>query len=116
MVNQPENKGYYSYMVYLTAFCNRETIRMVRIPKDEMDDSPDELDAKLQLIFHYGQNDFQEMPMPSVSVGDVISFGCELFMVKPTGFQRMSKQEFETIETPTSKKAYFGCCLRTEYV
>lgn len=61
-------------------------IREVDVPTEEMNKhlplSPahdgvltENKAAILDLIFHYGQNDFQPRALPSVSVGDIIRFG-----------------------------------------
>lgn len=58
-----------------------------------------ELMGLLDLIFQYGQNDFQPRPHPSVSVGDVIDLGDDqrgrFWMVARVGFQNISKEEFD---------------------
>jgi hypothetical protein len=49
-----------------------------------------EAHAVLDLVFHYGQNDFQPLPFYSVSVGDVIRVGEGRFRVERVGFERIA--------------------------
>jgi hypothetical protein len=69
-------------------------IRTVDIPADKIPPnraaSPALFDEICDLVFHYGQNDFQPRPFPSVSVGDVIRLGEGRFRVDPVGFTRVS--------------------------
>lgn len=73
------------FEVEMHAF-GKGAIRDVNVPEQEIqkhlplsrvDDGQltDRKQAILDLIFHYGQNDFQSKPLPSVSVGDIIRFG-----------------------------------------
>jgi hypothetical protein len=69
--------------VYLASYGRGEP-RMVRVP----DDTPEE--ELLNAAFHYGQNDFQPQPAPSVSVGDVIRLpDGSLHRVMFAGFKRL---------------------------
>lgn len=56
--------------VYMIANCEPGTIRTVSVPDDQAHQGGAE--SLLELVFQYGQNDFQPQKMPSVSVGDVI--------------------------------------------
>jgi hypothetical protein len=83
------------YRVYLLAFRDGD-IREVDVPDAELPAAGDpETDhATLDLIFRYGQNDFQLRPLPSVSVGDVIEMGDgRLYVVKPFGFEVMTPEQ-----------------------
>jgi hypothetical protein len=68
--------------VELLAFGNGE-MRPVEVPDDKITDDPMEV---LELVFHYGQNDFQPLPFPSVSAGDVVHYGSKTYMVDFIGF------------------------------
>lgn len=57
-------------------------IRTVTLPLD--------VRACLGAIFEFGQNDFQPQQMPSVSVGDIIRFNNERWVVMPVGFKKVS--------------------------
>ena len=61
-------------------------IRTVTLPLD--------VEPRLGAIFQYGQNDFQPKNLPSVSVGDIIRFQGERWVVMPVGFQKVS-QDFQ---------------------
>jgi hypothetical protein len=45
----------------------------------------------LDLIFQYGQNDFQSRKCPSVSVGDFIIVKDEVYEVADFGFNKLNK-------------------------
>jgi hypothetical protein len=80
--------------VEVNAHRTNQQIRVVEIPADKIPPNaaptPELLDTVLGLVFHYGQNDFQPRPCPSVSVGDVIRFGERRYRVDPVGFTRVS--------------------------
>jgi len=46
-------------------------VRQVDVPDREVD-AAGTVEAVLERVFYYGQNDFQPLPLPSVSVGDVV--------------------------------------------
>jgi hypothetical protein len=71
--------------VEMLAFMNG-VMRQVEIPQDEFLMAEDEL-AILELVFKYGQNDFQPKPFASVSVGDVIRFRGRRYAVSAFGFK-----------------------------
>lgn len=45
--------------------------------------------AMLELIFYFGQNDFQPKPFPSVSVGDAVRYEGKRWAVKTFGFSEI---------------------------
>lgn len=75
--------------VELLAFPYEVKERTVRIPKNEWDTATSTL-QQLDLVFHYGQNDFQPSKICySVSVNDVIRMpDGERFRVDPVGFTK----------------------------
>lgn len=75
------------YAVHLLAFTDGD-IRLVEIP----DTTPP--NNVLNAVWHWGQNDFQPMQMPSVSVGDIISIGEKFHLVTIFEFREISKAEF----------------------
>lgn len=82
------------FFVHLMAFRNDE-LRIVDVPGDAYQKAGhDSTEAILDLIFRYGQNDFQNRPMPSVSMGDVIDFFGSFYLVEFVGFRKMSSEEF----------------------
>lgn len=81
------------YNVVMLAFVESESVRSVDVPDNEITGS---LNNDLSRIYHYGQNNFQpDSSNPSVSVGDVIEYNGERFMVCMSGFKRMSQTDFD---------------------
>lgn len=65
--------------------------REVNVPDKELE-SAKSVEEKLELIFRYGQNDFQPIEFsPSVSVGDQILYDNKRYLVKFTGFEKLTK-------------------------
>lgn len=89
--------------VYMLAFCNPGTIRIVTVPDREFGPT---VDDKLDAVFHWGQNDFQPLPVPSVSVGDVIELpDGDRWAVDPVGFRLLeTEEEFEECKNAILKK------------
>lgn len=94
--------------VHMYAFSeDKSTVRHVVLPKNvNIDAVGDECDKILDEVFYFGQNDFQTQDCYSVSVGDVIQLGNRYFMVAGIGFMEMGKEEFDSLEVPTSSYAY----------
>ena len=89
----PENR-FMQFKVKMLAFGNPGEIRIVDVPENRfiMEDYHDKrvsLEECLQIIFRYGQNDFQPKKHPSVSVGDVIEFDNKNYRVDPIGFSEV---------------------------
>lgn len=82
--------------VHMLAFSEENgVVRHVDIPDEEYvkcDGIPEQV---LDLVFRYGQNDFQPQEFYSVSVGDVAQVGFEYFMVMPIGWKQLSRDEFK---------------------
>jgi len=92
------------FKVHMLAFCDKGTVREVDVPEEAL---PTNQPAHvlttviLELIFHYGQNEFQPKNMPSVSVGDVIQGGSQkprYFEVAMAGFKEIPKKKFDKLE------------------
>jgi len=82
------------FNVEMWAFCGGEQIRTVEVPDER------ETTELLDNVFHYGQNDIQSQPCPSVSSGDIICL--------PDGTRHMV-MSFGFLEVPkdwTPKKYY----------
>jgi len=96
------------FKVHMLAFCKTGTIRIVDVPQNKIEsaenDIPSYLKEKtvLELIFYYGQNDFQPQRIPSVSVGDVVEMGNEdnprYFEVNMSGFKEITPDKFKGLE------------------
>jgi hypothetical protein len=94
-------------------------IRMVDVPADEMAQATS-VPATLDLVFRYGQNDFQPKRMPSVSVGDVIRYEGQRWRVEPIGFNREdggpTTVEFHGQQCQVQRGAYVGGRIALELV
>lgn len=66
-------------------------VRNVEVPDREAVRLPQE--KLLETVMHYGQNDFQNQKIPSVSVGDVIRLDGRRFLVTALGFKEIKPQE-----------------------
>lgn len=65
-------------------------IRVVDVPLEVVDFADSDEMAILDAVFRYGQNDFQNKPMRSVSVGDVIRLDeRRFFVVENIGFREV---------------------------
>lgn len=88
------------YRVHMLAFGKPGETRDVFLADSWVEKKQGNLLGLLDLIFQYGQNDFQPRPhQTSVSVGDVIDLRDDArgryWMVAPIGFQNISKEEFD---------------------
>ncbi len=99
--------------VHMFAFADegdRSKVRPVEVPiapgKQNPISSQDELSSLLELVFKYGQNDFQPKQFPSVSVGDVADINGRYFMVMVAGWKELSKEEFDKMPVPSTMYAY----------
>lgn len=66
--------------------------RIISIPDAELAACKTETD-RLELAFYYGQNDFQPLPFPSLSVGDVVEMDGQLFRVEGCGWTNISRSK-----------------------
>jgi hypothetical protein len=94
------------YKAYMTAFKTKADTREIEIPNEAIKDKSQ--DQILELIYKHGQNDFQSMPSPSISVGDIIELEGRYFMVRPFGFSEISKEDFDKVDefAPLGSSAY----------
>ena len=60
---------------------------------------PEGLKYFLNIIFQFGQNDFDPQPLPSVSAGDVILLSIGKFLVCSTGFYRFTEEEYTSYKS-----------------
>lgn len=67
-------------------------IRKVNVPRKHLMHSTKR--QQLDQIFRFGQNDFQPQELPSVSMGDVIRFKGERYMVLSIGFKKLKPNEY----------------------
>lgn len=93
--------------VHMLAFYkDKKIVRHVNIPDDEYAYADGIEEQVLDLVFKYGQNDFQQQKIYSVSVGDVIEMNNKFFMIMVTGFEELTKEQFENLKPPTSSMGY----------
>ena len=74
-----------SYKVEMLAFGDKDEIREVTLPEGE---------ATLELIYMHGQNEVQPLDHPSVSMGDVIQFEGQKWIVAAVGFKALSDEQY----------------------
>ena len=74
-----------SYKVEMLAFGDKDEIREVTLPEGE---------ATLELIYMHGQNEVQPLDHPSVSMGDVIQFEGQKWIVAAVGFKDSLIRQF----------------------
>jgi hypothetical protein len=84
-----------TFNVEMLAFGKGE-IRPVDVPEDQVSNI---LENDLEIIFRYGQNDFQNLPFPSVSAGDIIHYKEQKYLVAGIGFKKMSEAEYQNYLT-----------------
>ncbi len=77
--------------VFMLAFQSEVAVRSVEIP----DGQKKSIGHLLEDVFHYGQNDIQNVPnICSVSAGDVIVYNDKLYYICSGGFASMTLQDF----------------------
>lgn len=117
--------------VHLLAFVD-DVIREVEIPEAELKDrtiflnKPTGLDDPLtkavwevaeegsipinyflEIVWKYGQNDFQAQGLPSMSVGDVVEIDSRYWMAVSAGFKELSPVQYDLYkETPQRDRAF----------
>jgi hypothetical protein len=97
------------FNVELRAFLKGQ-LRVVTVPGKDLDRAIGR-DQILDLIFKYGQNDFQPQQQPSVSMGDVIRFEGDRYLILSVGFRKLKPGEFVNTQPqlsdvlPTNRKA-----------
>lgn len=78
---------HYTVEVEMSAFMGPDVIRPVDVPMDEFLGADEA--GQLELVFLYGQNDFQPKQFCSVSVGDVVRLNGRRFKVAGLGFEEV---------------------------
>tara|TARA_R110001592_G_scaffold222901_1_gene478229 strand:+ start:11295 stop:11702 length:408 start_codon:yes stop_codon:yes gene_type:complete len=86
-ITTKEGQRYTIFQVKMSRFGDGE-MRTVVIPTEELKGT---VEADLNKIYHYGQNDFAivEQKLPSISVGDIIQYDDALHIVRNTGFTKL---------------------------
>ena len=83
-ITTKEGQQYTIFQVKMSRFGDGK-MRTVVIPTEELKGT---VEADLNKIYHYGQNDFAvvEQKLPSISMGDIIQYDDALHIVRATGF------------------------------
>ena len=86
-ITTKEGQRYTIFQVKMSRFGDGK-MRTVVIPTEELKGT---VEADLNKIYHYGQNDFAivEQKLPSLSVGDIIQYDDALHIVRNTGFTKL---------------------------
>ncbi len=86
-------------------------VRQVSIPEMEWM-MAHVLTSEMELIWYYGQNDFQPLQCCSVSCGDVIELRGDLYLITFNGHRKISEQFFQCL-MEKSREEYNLCVMRT---
>jgi len=86
-ITTKDGKKYTIFQVKMSRFGDGK-MRTVVVPTEELKGT---VEADLNKIYHYGQNDFAilEQKLPSVSVGDIIQYDDALHIVRNSGFTKL---------------------------
>ena len=96
------------FEVEMLAFGKPGEIRMVEVPanrfcEEDILENRISKQACLEIIFHYGQNEFQPQKHPSVSVGDVIHLYGETYTVDFCGFSEIAEDQLDDLRGIANK-------------
>jgi hypothetical protein len=86
--------------VEMLAFGNPGEVRPVEIPNQDVSLPVNEL---LEVVFYWGQNDFQPQQHPSVSAGDVVRIGDDRYLCRGVGWKKLEQAEYENISTAKAR-------------
>jgi len=76
---------------------NNGKTRIVDVPKKEI--TPNNVQNTLNEIYKFGQNIFQKLnDSPSVSVGDIIFYENDKYVVKNYGFEKITDEFYNTLK------------------
>ena len=92
-----------NFHVEMLAFGRPEEIRIVEVPNDKI---TEDTNRNLEMVFEFGQNEFQPQNHPSVSVGDVIQYNDEKYLVKNIGFKKLTETEYQNYKNINQKDRF----------
>lgn len=94
--------------VHLLAFGRPNEVRMVQLPPGCL--QVGDVQEMLDLVFHYGQNDFQPQNHLSVSAGDVIELpmGLGYYFIAPMGFKEITLEDFVKYRMTEQRDRFFS--------
>jgi hypothetical protein len=78
------------------------SFRTVEVPEEELNEDTT-LEDKLDLIYRYGQNEFQPRDYPSVSSGDLIFIDGKFHIIESFGFKEISEPLFNELREKYQK-------------
>ena len=85
-------------------------VREVKVPTHQL---KGEIDHDLELIWHFGQNDFQPNPKCcSVSMGDVVEFNDCIYVAASFGFKEISEGQYNELLALEQRDRHFWGPLR----
>ena len=93
--------------VEMLAFEEEGKIRTVDVPDEEWAQASSDTN-KLDLVFMYGQNDFQPQRICSVSVGDVVRLGEKRFRVAGIGWKELTEEEYKQYSAMSQRDRHFA--------
>jgi hypothetical protein len=85
------------FNVRMLAYCEDDVVRHVDVPDSKVIVTKS-VDGLLELIFYYGQNDFQPQQVCSVSMGDVAEIGNEFYRCEMVGWRLITEEELREYE------------------
>lgn len=80
--------------VEMLAFGKPGEVRTVEIPDKDASLPVHDL---LEVVFYWGQNDFQPQNHPSVSAGDVVRIGNDKWLCSGVGWKLLDEAQYENI-------------------
>lgn len=92
--------------VEMLAFEDEGQVRVVDVPDEEWSRAGSH-EHKLDLVFKYGQNDFQPQKIYSVSVGDVVHLGGKRFRVGGCGWNELTEGQYKEYLSISRRDRHF---------
>lgn len=83
-----------TFKVQMLAFGKPGEVREVDVPDDQLADTKSAA-QQLDLVFYFGQNDFQPKRHPSMSCGDVVELGGKSYLCCRVGFRLLTPAELD---------------------
>jgi hypothetical protein len=82
-------------------------MRQVEVPDSVLNGN---LENTLECVFHYGQNDHQNQPYPSVTAGDVVHINNETYMIAGVGFKKITENQLNQYRSLDRVDRFIGRC------
>lgn len=81
----------------MLAFEDDGVVRQVEVPDDKVILTKSHIEL-LELIFYYGQNDFQPQQVCSVSMGDVVELDDKIYRCEAVGWKEITPEQLKEYE------------------